>query len=100
MIISIRLKSGDDIVDCLIPCLLAVFFDKHFVFLAAVGKAAGTVNTTAHTSHTLDKVGVKNALALFKQSKLTLINTVVPLSANKLIFTNEAGMVGEIEVKR
>lgn len=29
----------------------------------------------------------------------TLINTVVPLSATKLVFTNEAGKVGEIEVK-
>lgn len=29
----------------------------------------------------------------------TLINTVVPLSAIKLVFTNEAGKVGEIEVK-
>lgn len=28
----------------------------------------------------------------------TLINTVVPLSAHRLIFTNEAGLVGEIEI--
>ena len=30
----------------------------------------------------------------------TLINTVVPLSADKLVFANEAGIVGEIGVKR
>jgi outer membrane protein assembly factor BamB len=29
----------------------------------------------------------------------TLINTVVPLSAHRLIFTNEAGLVGEITAK-